>query len=358
MSDSQKVVPSTPATVSPAPLPKRARGRGGSFLLQRAGFYVVTAWVALTLNFLIPRFMPGDPAQALALQITRQTGAQLTPEMLDSIRTLYGDPNTNLLEQYLSYLGSIVTGDFGIAVSRYPTPVIDLILAALPWTLFLVGVSTIVAWVVGTGLGIIVGYRPGGKLDNWLTPISQFFSSMPSFWVALVCLWVFALTLGIFPSSGGYDPSAPFEITNFWFLVSVLQYGALPILTSIFVGFAGWLFAMRNMMVTTVSEDYVTLARAEGLSNRRVTFRYAARNAMLPNITGLATSIGAILGGVVLTEIVFTYPGMGYLLFNAITTKDYPLMQAIFLMIVLAVLVANFIADSLYVLLDPRTREN
>ena len=118
MSDSEKIAPSTPATISPAPLPRRARGRGGSFLLQRVGFYVVTAWVALTLNFLIPRFMPGDPAQALALQITRQTGAQLTPEMLDSIRTLYGDPNANLLEQYLSYLSSIVTGDFGIAVSR------------------------------------------------------------------------------------------------------------------------------------------------------------------------------------------------------------------------------------------------
>lgn len=358
MSDSQKIAPSTPATISPAPLPKKARGRGGSFLLQRAGFYAVTAWVALTLNFFIPRFMPGDPAQALALQITRQTGAQLTPEMLASIRTLYGDPNANLFEQYFSYLGSIFTGDFGISVSRYPTPVLDLILAALPWTLFLVGVSTIVAWVVGTGLGIIVGYRPGGTLDNWLTPISQFFSSMPSFWVALVCLWIFALSLGIFPSSGGYDPSVPFEITNFWFLLSTLEYGALPLLTSIFVGFAGWLFGMRNMMVTTVSEDFVTLARAEGLSSRRVIFRYAARNAMLPNITGLATSIGAILGGVVLTEIVFTYPGMGYLLYNAITTKDYPLMQAIFLMIVLAVLVANFIADSLYVLLDPRTRES
>lgn len=346
-------VPETPL----AQMPEPRRSRGGRFLAKRAGFYLLTAWVALTINFFVPRAMPGDPAQTLALQITRQTGTTLSPEVLQSIRNLYGDPNQNLFEQYWNYLGSIFTLDFGLSVSRYPVPVLELILGALPWTLFLVGVSTLVAWLVGTSLGIIVGYRPGSRLDLWLTPISQFFSSMPSFWVALLTLWVFSLTLGLFPSSGGYSPNVPFQINNVWFLLSVFRYATLPILTGVFVGFSGWLFAMRNMMVTTISEDFVTLARAKGISERRVIFRYAARNAMLPNITGLASSIGGIIGGVVLTEIVFTYPGMGYLLFQAITTKDYPLMQAIFLMIVLAVLVANFIADSLYVLLDPRTRE-
>lgn len=343
--------PSTEAELAPS------RRKGGRFLAKRGGFYLVTAWVALTINFFIPRAMPGDPAQTLALQITRQTGTSLTPEMMRSIRTLYGDPNQNIIEQYWNYLQSIFTLDFGLSVSRYPVPVFDLIVGALPWTLFLVGISTIVAWFIGTSLGILLGYRPGSKLDTWLTPISQFFSSMPSFWVALLSLWIFSLTLGWFPSSGGYSPNVPFAINNVWFLLSVFEYAALPILTGVFVGFSGWLFSMRNMMVTTISEDFVTLARAKGISERRVIFRYAARNAMLPNITGLASAIGGIIGGVVLTEIVFTYPGMGYLLFQAITTKDFPLMQAIFLMIVLAVLVANFIADSLYVLLDPRTRE-
>lgn len=337
--------------------PSRATRHGGRFLLKRAGFYVVTAWVAITINFFVPRLMPGDPAQALALQITRQTGANLTPEMLQSIRNLYGDPNANLFQQYIDYLASVFTLDFGLSVSRYPVPVASLIADALPWTLFLVGISTIAAWVIGTALGILVGFRPGSRLDKWLTPLSQFFSSTPSFWIALILLWVFALTLGWFPSSGGYDPGVPFQLNNFWFLLSVFKYATLPILTGVIVGFSGWMFSMRNMMVTTTSEDFVTLARAKGLSNSRVTFRYAARNAMLPSVTGLATAIGGILGGVVLTEIVFTYPGMGYLLYQAITTKDYPLMQAIFLIIVLAVLVANFIADSLYVLLDPRTRE-
>lgn len=333
------------------------RARSGRFLLKRAGFYVVTAWVALTINFFVPRAMPGDPAQTIALQITRQTGTTLSPEMLQSIRNLYGDPNQSLLVQYWNYLTSIFTLDFGLSVSRYPVPVLELIAGALPWTLYLVGISTLTAWAVGTALGILVGYNVGGKLDTWLTPISQFFSSMPTFWVALISLWVFSLTLGWFPSSGGYSPDVPFQINNVWFLLSILEYSALPILTGVFVGFAGWLFSMRNMMVTTISEDFVSLARAKGVSENRVIFRYAARNAMLPNVTGLASAIGGIIGGVVLTEIVFTYPGMGYLLFQAITTKDYPLMQAIFLMIVLAVLLANFITDSLYVILDPRARE-
>lgn len=342
---------------APEPTLDVPRHKGGRFLAKRAAFYLVTAFVALTINFFIPRAMPGDPAQTLALQITRQTGTTLSPEMLRSIRNLYGDPNESILVQYWSYLSSIFTLDFGLSVSRYPVPVLELIAGALPWTLFLVGISTLAAWLIGTSLGIFVGYKPGSKLDVWLTPVSQFFSSMPAFWVALIFLWIFALWLGWFPSSGGYSPDVPFQINNLWFLLSVVKYAALPILTGVFVGFAGWLFSMRNMMITTISEDFVTLARAKGISEGRVIFRYAARNAMLPNITGLASSIGGIIAGVVLTEIVFTYPGMGYLLFQAITTKDYPLMQAIFLMIVLAVLVANFIADSLYVLLDPRTRE-
>lgn len=360
--DAPGVAPRTPPTDDPqhpldTPAPQKRRKAGG-FLRRRAGFYLITAWVAITINFFIPRLMPGDPAQTLALQITRQTGASLTPEMMASIRNLYGDPNANLLQQYIDYLTSIFTLDFGLSVSRYPVPVLDLIAEALPWTLFLVGVSTIAAWIIGTALGILVGFRPGSRLDTWLTPLSQFFSSTPSFWIALILLWVFALTLGWFPSSGGYDPNVPFQINNFWFVLSIFEYAALPILTGVFVGFSGWMFSMRNMMVTTTSEDFVTLARGKGLSNSRVIFRYAARNAMLPNVTGLATAIGGIIGGVVLTEIVFTYPGMGYLLYQAITTKDFPLMQAIFLIIVLAVLVANFIADSLYVLLDPRTKES
>lgn len=249
-------------------------------------------------------------------------------------------------------------GDFGLSVMRYPTPVGRLIADAMPWTIMLVGVTTILAWMIGTALGAIVGWRPGSRLDNFLTPASTLFSSFPAFWVSMVILWLFAFILGWFPSAGGYDPNIPFSLNNFYFWMSVLRYGALPAVTLILIGFAGWLFSMRNMMVTTISEDFVTLAKAKGLPERQVLFRYAARNALLPNITHLAMAMGGIVGGVVLSEIVFTYPGIGFLLLQSIVSKDFPVMQTIFLMIVLAVLVANFIADSLYVVLDPRTREN
>lgn len=336
---------------------RSARGRGLLFLGKRALFYVGTAFVAIILNFMIPRFMPGDPAKALALQIQQQTGTQLSPEAMQAIYSLYGDPQQNLFQQFVTYLGDVLHGDFGISVASYPTPVATLIGQALPWTLLLVGTTTLLAWLIGTALGAWVGWKPGSALDNVLTPMSTFFSSFPAFWVAMQFLSLFAFQLGWFPRSGGYDPNYPYDPGNFWFWLGVLQYGALPAFTLIFVGFAGWLFGMRNMMVTTISEDYVTLAKAKGLSENRVMFRYAARNALLPNITNLAMAMGSIVGGVVLSEIVFTYPGIGTLLVNSIVSKDFPVMQTIFLMIVLAVLVANFIADSLYVVLDPRTRE-
>jgi peptide/nickel transport system permease protein len=241
---------------------------------------------------------------------------------------------------------------------RYPTPVGQLIAESLPWTLLLVGVTTILAWLIGTVWGAFLGWKPGSRSDDIVTPASTLFSSLPAFWVSMVVLWLFAFILGWFPRAGGYDPDVPFALNNFYFILSVLKYGALPAFTLVITGFAGWLFSMRNMMVTTISEDYVTLAKAKGLPERRVLFRYAARNAMLPNITNLAMSMGGIVGGVVLSEIVFTYPGIGNLLLQSIVAKDFPVMQTIFLMIVFAVLIANFIADSVYVLLDPRTRED
>ncbi len=335
--------------------PKRTKGLG--FLLKRLGMYVATALVAIVLNFFIPRFIPGDPVVALVRQLEQQTGTRMTADQVASLYSLYGDPNQNLVQQFFTYLWDVLRGDFGISVMRYPTPVADLIANAMPWTIFLAGVTTILAWLIGTALGCYVGWKPGSRLDNFLTPASQLFTSFPAFWIGMVMLWIFSFKLNIAPRAGGYDPDVPFQINNVFFLASVLKYGALPIFTLVVVGFAGWLFSMRNMMVTTISEDYVTLAKAKGLSERSVMFRYAARNALLPNVTNLAMAMGGIVGGTVLAEIVFTYPGVGNLLLEAIVTQDYPTMQTIFLMLVFSVLIANFIADSIYVVLDPRTRE-
>lgn len=348
-----------PETTEAPTAGRRSRSRsstsGWLFLGRRIGFYVVAAWSAITLNFLIPRLMPGSPADAVIAAL-QQKGAQLTPETIASIQKIFGQPNANLLQQYGDYLVQLAHFNLGVSTSSYPSPVSDLIGQALPWTLVLVGSTTVFAFLIGTGIGVICGWRSGSRLDSVLSPLSTFMAAVPYFWVALFALWLFGFRLGWFPLAGGYDPNTAFaRSAGFW--ASTLKYGFLPAFTMIVSASGGWLLGMRNMTVTTTAEDYVLLARAKGLSPRRVIFFYAARNAVLPQFTSFALAIGSILGGALLTETVFTYPGVGYLMYHAVSNRDFPVMQGILLMTTLAVLVANFVADSVYVLLDPRTRE-
>lgn len=340
------------------PVPRRFRGAGTArYYLRRTGFYLVTTFLAVTFNFFIPRFMPGDPAEALVRQIQQLTGAPPTPAQTAAIRRFYGDPTQGIVGQYVDYWRGLLQFDFGVSVSNFPVPVSDMILQALPWTLVLIGSTTVLAWIIGTLLGAYMGWRPGGRFDSVFAPLTTFAHAMPAFWLALIVLWIFAIKLQWLPISGAYDPNVPFQINNIWFLLSTLKYGALPAATLIFIGFNGWLFSMRNVMVTTVTEDYVLLARAKGLTGSRVLLGYAARNALLPNVTGLALAIGGVIGGAILVETVFTYPGMGLLLQQAIMAHDFPLMQTILLMLTFITIVANFVADMVYGLLDPRTRE-
>ena len=343
-----------------AKTPRRQRRQGEKkyrYLFRRLGSYLVTTVLAVTINFVIPRFMPGDPGQAVLRRIQFNTGQAPTQEAIEAVRRMYGDPSQNILKQYLEYWNGVLHFDFGVSTTSYPIAVSELILTALPWTLFLVGVSTVLAWLIGTGLGALMGWKPGSKFDSWMAPVSAFFHAFPVFWVGLVLLWIFAVKFKLLPVAGGYDPDLPYSLGNFWFVMSVFVYGTLPMIALVFVGFNGWMFSMRNVMVATVTEDYVQLARAKGLSERRVMFGYAARNALLPNVTGLAMAIGGIIGGTVLLEAVFTYPGMGYLLQNSINTHDFPVMQTVLLMLTFTAIVANFLADSVYVLLDPRAAD-
>lgn len=336
---------------------RRMKGRKrGRFLLRRLGFYLVAAWSAITLNFVIPRLMPGDPSAAIIDQLERVSGQSLPPATLVSIQGLFGDPDDNLVEQYLTYLGQLARFDLGVSIVNFPVPVADLVAAGLPWTLLLVGTTTVVAFILGTALGVAAGWRAGTRFDAIVTPLTTFLSSVPYFWVALLALWAFGFVLGWFPLAGGYDPNLPISFEPA-FIASVLQYGALPAATIVFSAFGGWMLGMRNMTVTTVGEDYVLLAQAKGLSPASVRWRYAARNAMLPQFTGFAMALGGVVGGALLTEIVFSYPGIGYLLFSALQKRDYPVMQGVFLLVTLTVLFANLIADSVYVWLDPRVRE-
>jgi peptide/nickel transport system permease protein len=232
----------------------------------------------------------------------------------------------------------------------------DVLGSSIAWTLVLISVCTILGFVIGTGLGMLVGWKRGSWLDS-LVPITTFLSSIPYFWFAIIIVLIFSITLKWFPLSGGYSVDDTIGL-NGSFISSAIYYAILPALTIVVASIGGWLISMRNMMVTTLSEDYVRLAEAKGLSKGRVMFTYAARNAMLPSFSGFAMSLGFVVGGSIVTEIVFNYPGIGSVLFKAAQAADYPLMQGIFLVITVTVLVANLLADIAYAFLDPRTREN
>ncbi|MEU2987244.1 ABC transporter permease [Micromonospora aurantiaca] len=323
------------------------------FLLQRVAFYLFTAWAAITLNFFIPRMVPGDPVQSL---ISRNQG-RISADAIASLRVLFGlDSDRSLWEQYVAYWGQLLHGDLGLSFTFFPAPVSQVIGDSLPWTVGLVGVTTIVSFLLGTALGVGAGWRRGSWIDG-LLPATTFLSSIPYFWLGLVAIALFAGPGSFFPSSGGYEPGLV-PAFDAYFIPSALQHSILPAATILVSSMSGWILSMRNMMVTVASEDYITVAHAKGLSERRVALSYAARNALLPNVSGFALSLGFIVGGTLLVEIVFSYPGLGFQLFQAVGAKDYPLMQGIFLIITISVLVANLLADVAYLLLDPRTRKS
>jgi peptide/nickel transport system permease protein len=323
-----------------------------SFILRRLAFYLVAAWVAITANFFIPRAMPGNAVEAVMSKFP----GTLQPAAYKAISALLGVGHQgSLWQQYVTYLGDVVHFNFGTDVTQYPASVSTVLGASVWWTLTLVGVATIIAFVVGTGLGILAGWRAGGWLDRSL-PGLMFLQAIPYFFLALLVIEVFALTLGWFPSAGGYDGSLVSPGWNWAFISNALDYSFLPAVTIVVTSVAGWMLQMRNVMVTTVGEDYVVAAQAKGLSDRRVTFTYAARNAMLPQLQGFGLALGFVVSGALVMEIVFSYPGIGLLLVNAVNSSDFPLMQAIFLLITFAVLIANLIIDLILVLFDPRVR--
>ena len=322
------------------------------FILHRLGFYLLAAWAALTLNFFLPRLMPGDPATALFARFR----GQLRPEAMQALREAFGLTQEPLLAQYFTYLGHVLRGDFGVSVAYFPSPVSSIIGTGLVWTMFLAGSAVIVSFAVGTLLGVAAAWWRGGWMDTILPPALALLGAFPYFWLAMVALYAFGFQLGWFPLGHAYGD----DVTPGWnaaFFADVLRHAALPIGTVVLATLGGWMLSMRNTMVAVLGSDYVNLARAKGLSPSRVVLRYAARNALLPSVTGFGMALGFVLGGSLLTEIIFSYPGQGYLLVQAVQSQDYPLMQGIFLVITLAVLGANWLVDIAYLWLDPRTRE-
>ena len=401
-----------------------------SFIVRRVIFYLVAAWVALTINFFIPRAMPGNAVQAIMAKFPN-----LTPSAYRALEAMLGVGHPgSIWHQYWAYLVNVSHLNFGTDVSQYPASVSSLLAQTIPWTITLVGTATVIAFAIGTALGIMAGWRRGGWLDRvlpglmffqampyfflalillellavraHLVPIGQgytgglipgwhwdfissaiyhsllpaltiviasvagwrhggaldrvlpglmFFQAMPYFFLALILLELLAVRAHLFPLGQGYTGG----LVPGWhwdFINSAIYHSLLPAFTIVLASVAGWMLQMRNVMLTTTGEDYVLAAQAKGLSSRRVVWTYATRNAILPQLQGFGLAVGFVVSGAIVMEIVFSYPGIGLLLLNAVTSNDYPLMQAIFLVITFAVLLANLIVDVVIVVVDPRAR--
>jgi peptide/nickel transport system permease protein len=320
------------------------------YLTRRIGLFLITLWAALTVNFVIARVMPGNEAQAVL-----GTFRNINPAALHALEIQFGvNTHQSVLSSYFQYLGNCLTGQFGVTAQG--VPVMSEIGSKLPWTLGLVGVTTVIAFLIGTIAGVASAWRRGGRLDAVLPPTLFIVSTIPVFFVGLLLIYVFAVKLNWLPLSGNYSVGATPSFT-LSFIGDVLKHAVLPGLSLVIVTSGLWVYSMRNNMITTVAEDYVKTGRAKGLPTRRVMYDYAARNAILPNLTGFAMQLGYVLGGSIAIEYLFSYPGLGYLFYTATTDHDLPLMQGLFLFYTLAVLVCVLIADLITAVIDPRTRE-
>ncbi len=323
------------------------------YILKRLGLLLFTLWIAATFNFILPRLVPGDPVGAM---MARYQG-QMTPEAAEALKKAYGLDNLGSpLQEYFHYLVNILHGDFGRSVSHFPSPVSEVIGNAAPWTIGLIGVTTILSFLIGSLLGLFSAWRKGTFIADILPPLALFINAMPYFWFAQLLVYFFALKRDWFPLSGNLDAFVGDAWTPKW-IASMLQHALLPGLTIVVTAAGGWLITMRNNVMSVLSEDYLAFARAKGLSEGRILNRYVLKNAMLPSLTAFGMALGFVVGGAILVETVFSYPGLGFYLYTAVNALDYPLMQAIFLMIATSVLVANFIVDLLYAVIDPRVRD-
>jgi peptide/nickel transport system permease protein len=324
------------------------------YFTRKLGFYVLAAWAAITLDFLLPRLIPGNPVELLMARMA-QSGSP-PPGEAKALGALLGLSGGNIFQEYWHFLVQISHLNFGLSVTDFPVPVSTIIAQTLPWTVVLVGTATIISVVLGTTLGAIAGWKRGTWVDS-IIPATTFLTAIPYFWLALLLLYFFASVFQIFPLTGGYSPTLSIGFT--WsFIQSAIEHSVLPALTIVLASIGGWLLGMRNMTVTTLSEDYVVAAEARGLSRRRVMIGYAARNAVMPSVTGFGISLGFVVSGSIAMEYVFSYPGIGFELLQAVNNDDYALAQAIFLVITLSVLGANLIVDLLYGFVDPRTRQS
>jgi peptide/nickel transport system permease protein len=322
------------------------------YVLRKVGLSLLTLVAVIVFNFFLFRILPADPVALL----TRGAGAQLSPEEQAELRADYGLDQPLFPGQFMDFMGDTLRLDFGDSIILRPNEsVVGGFLDAMWPTSLLVGLSTIFSTIIGVLLGIYSGWRRGGKLDVSSMGVSLVLYSMPEFWLGMLLILLFSTTLGWFPASG--RTSVGSDLTGMAHFADVLNHLFLPLLTRTLAFIGEFYLVMRSSLLDVLGEDYITTARAKGVREKWVLRRHAVRNALLPTITLVALSFGFVLGGAITVEYVFGYQGLGLLTFNALSARDYPLLQGVFLFASAAVILLNLIADLVYVYFDPRVRE-
>jgi peptide/nickel transport system permease protein len=327
-----------------------------SFVIKRVGLLIILVWVAATLNFIAPRLTGKDPVKQRLLKQAAVGGyvQQGMEQMAIEYDKKFG-LDKPIWEQYATYVGEMSTFNFGPSIANYPRSVDEIMGDALPWTIILLGTTTIIAFILGSFLGAILAWPRSPRFLQYLLPPLLTLSAIPYYLLGLVLLYVLAFRAPIFPSFGGYTPGS-LPAFNLAFLVDVVEHSFLPALSIVLASLGFWALGMRALMVTIEGEDSMIFAEAKGLKDRTLFLRYAIRNALLPQTTALALALGEILSGAVLVEVVFGYPGIGSVLYNAIKDFDYYLIQGIVFTIVLSIGLMTLLVDLIYPLLDPRIR--
>jgi peptide/nickel transport system permease protein len=324
-----------------------------SYILRRTLTSLFVIFVVISGSFFLIRLMPGDPMEVLREQLISQ--GNMTPaEINNEVKLYYGlQPHGPLLSQYFQYLGNVAHGNFGRSISTSSATVAGIIKQALPWTIFLSAASLLVTFVVGVLVGTVMAAFRQGVVAKALTLLTSFFSAVPAYVAALILIWQLAAIHHVFPAQGAYSPDVPAGF-NLPFLGSVIDHAVLPVAAAVITGFGGWALMMKGSAASTLGADYIRASRSWGLTQRRISQTYIGRNSMLPVVTNLALALGGLFGGALFIETFFTYPGIAYYMVQAIDNRDYPVMMGCFIVITTATVLANFLVDLLYPLIDPR----
>jgi len=323
----------------------------GRYLTRKIVIYLITFFFAVTLNWAVPRFAPGDPISMLLSRFSFLEGGR---EILESSFVKTFGLDQPLLQQYFGFWRSLFAGDLGISISQYPKPVMNIIREAIIYYIIILVPAIILSWIIGNKLGASSGVNK--KADNFLMPVFYFLTSSPYFWFALLVSYLLGIVLGIFPTSHAYSATMR-PGWNWAFILDFFMHWFMPFLSLFLVQLGGWAIGMRNMIIYETNTNYAKYMESLGASERLIR-RYGFRNGLLPQVTGLAISLGTIVSGAVLTQMVFSYPGLGYLMVQAIKQNDYFLIQGCFLFLIIMVLVANFTVDIIYMIIDPRVRHS